>query len=120
MIGWGSRRGRQTLRPVPLMKFFWFAIHAPPSLGGKHTHGARLPLCVVMVPALPVVVVLRIPMRLTPEMLYLGEEQRHRRERVPILPASSLCQWGEERAGAVGVRPSGGPCAPARELVTRP
>lgn len=34
MIGWGSCRGRQTLRSVPLMKFFLFAIHAP-LLGGS-------------------------------------------------------------------------------------
>lgn len=42
MIGWGSCRGRQTLRSVPLMKFFLFAIHAPP-LGGEH--GASFRRC---------------------------------------------------------------------------
>lgn len=46
MIGWGSRRGRQTLRPVPLMKFFWFAIHALPCMGeGKHTGDPSSFLC---------------------------------------------------------------------------
>lgn len=51
MIGRGSCRGRQTLRSVPLMKFFLFAIHAP-LLGGS-TGASFCRCCGIPMPALP-------------------------------------------------------------------